>query len=184
MALRTAVKFSHVRSHASGEPECLEQAIYLFRTLLDGISLEDPRHDAFIRLFFREWSDGRTDQVMWYKHQHKYIFPPPSWATLQMPLQSDQCTHAEWWSPSHCELDGGEEQGIAFYITASTFGHSGHSPVPTKSALVCPNRAIQYSATTPLLAPPSICHHRPHPAPSQPFDIDSPRMRVHVTVAI
>jgi len=60
MALRTAVKFSYIRFHASGEPKCLEQAIDLLRTLLDGISLEDPRHDAFIRLFFREWSNGRT----------------------------------------------------------------------------------------------------------------------------
>src|SRR6266851_4960810 len=47
-ALLHSVPFSVVRFAMSGKPEHLEQAIYLIRSLLDGLSLEDPRRDVVI----------------------------------------------------------------------------------------------------------------------------------------
>jgi CHAT domain-containing protein len=47
-ALAPAVWFSYFRFLTSGKPEHLEQAIYLIRTLLDRLSLDDPRRDYFI----------------------------------------------------------------------------------------------------------------------------------------
>ena len=44
-----AVMFSSLRFYMSGKPEHLEQAIYLNRTLLDRLSLDDPRRDYCIR---------------------------------------------------------------------------------------------------------------------------------------
>ncbi len=43
-ALQPTITFSFVRFFMSGKPEHLEQAIYLNRTLLDWLSLEDPDH--------------------------------------------------------------------------------------------------------------------------------------------
>jgi len=56
MALKTAVQISFKRHYASGKPEHLEQAIYLIRTLLDGMSLEDPDRNWIIKFHtvFRE----------------------------------------------------------------------------------------------------------------------------------
>jgi hypothetical protein len=48
-ALDIAVKFSFCRFTASGKPEHLEQAIYLTRTLLDGMSLDHPYRDKAIK---------------------------------------------------------------------------------------------------------------------------------------
>jgi len=48
-ALSYAVRFSFFRFQMSGKPEYLEQAIYLNRTLLDRLSLEDPRRDDVIK---------------------------------------------------------------------------------------------------------------------------------------
>jgi hypothetical protein len=54
--LKTAVQFSLNRFVASGKPEHVEQAIYLVRILVDGMSLEDPDRDWMIKYhtFFRE----------------------------------------------------------------------------------------------------------------------------------
>ncbi len=49
-ALMTALQFSSYRSQRSGKPEHLEQVIYFNRTLLDGMSLEDPLRDWIIKL--------------------------------------------------------------------------------------------------------------------------------------
>jgi len=49
MALWTAVKFPLIRFETSGKPEHLEQAIYLNRTLVDRLSLDDPARDEVIK---------------------------------------------------------------------------------------------------------------------------------------
>ncbi len=49
-ASKFASKFCFSRFQKSGEPEDLELAIYLMRTLVDGMSLQDPLRDMSIRL--------------------------------------------------------------------------------------------------------------------------------------
>jgi CHAT domain-containing protein len=50
-AFRLASRFSYVRAKTSGKPEDLEREIYFTRTLLDGMSLEDPHRDSVVKSY-------------------------------------------------------------------------------------------------------------------------------------